>query len=149
MRVHSRRYGRVFKMPAPAAPEAPGAIVRWEGDENYTVWVDSQSGYICKVLNSFAAPKANLDVRTFNVGGSYGNKQSQVMQVMSALLLARRTNRPVKVFQTKQEQMCCFETRLGSQLHAKIGMDKNGVVKAVKAEWTVDTGCFPMQLRDR
>lgn len=130
------------KMPAPAAPEAPGAIVRWEGDENYTVWVDSQSGYICKVLNSFAAPKANLDVRTFNVGGSYGNKQSQVMQVMSALLLARRTNRPVKVFQTKQEQMCCFETRLGSQLHAKIGMDKNGVVKAVKAEWTVDTGCF-------
>lgn len=38
--------------------------------------------------------------------------------------------------------MCCFETRLGSQVHAKIGMDKDGVVKAVKAEWTVDTGCL-------
>lgn len=61
---------------------------------------------------------------------------------MSAAVLAMKTGRPVKVFQTKQEQMCCFETRLGSQGHARIGMDKDGVVKAVKAEWFVDTGCM-------
>ena len=130
------------KMPAPAAPEAPGAIVRWEGGNDFTVWCDTQSGYICKILNSTVIPNCNLDVRTFNVGGSYGNKQSQVMQVMSAAILSMKTNRPVKVFQTKQEQMCCFETRLGSQVHAKIGMDKDGVIHAVKAEWTVDTGCL-------
>lgn len=130
------------KMPAPAAPEAPGAIVRWEGGNDYTVWCDTQSGYICKILNSSVIPDCNLDVHTFNVGGSYGNKQSQVMQVMSAALLALKTKRPVKVFQTKQEQMCCFETRLGSQVHAKIGMDKEGIVRSVKAEWTVDAGCL-------
>ncbi len=130
------------KMAAPAAPEAPGAIVRWDGGMDFTVWVDSQSGYICKILNSSAIPGVNLDIHTFNVGGSYGNKQSQTVQVMSALVLALKTDRPVKMFQTKQEQMCCFETRLGSQVHAKIGMDKDGVVKAVKAEWTVDTGCY-------
>lgn len=131
------------KMAAPAAPEAPGAIVRYEGGNNFTVWCDTQSGYICKILNSSVIPDCNLDIRTFNVGGSYGNKQSQVMQVMSAAILSMKSGgRPVKVFQTKQEQMCCFETRLGSQVHAKIGMDKDGVVKAVKAEWTIDTGCF-------
>jgi CO/xanthine dehydrogenase Mo-binding subunit len=130
------------KMPAPAAPEAPGAIARWDGGHDFTVWCDTQSGYICKVLNSSVIPEINLDVRTFNVGGSYGNKQSQVVQVMSAVILAMKTNRPVKVFQTKHEQMCCFETRLGSQVHAKIGMDANGVIKAVKADWTVDTGCI-------
>lgn len=93
------------KMAAPASPEPPGAIVRWEG-------------------------------------GSYGNKQSQVQIVSSAAALSMKTGRPVKFYQTKAEQMCCFETRLGSQVHAKIGMDKDGVVKAVKAEWTVDTGCL-------
>lgn len=93
------------KMAAPASPEPPGAIVRWEG-------------------------------------GSYGNKQSQVQIVSSAAVLSMKTGRPVKFYQTKAEQMCCFETRLGSQVHAKIGMDKDGVVKAVKAEWTVDTGCL-------
>lgn len=93
------------KMAAPASPEPPGAIVRWEG-------------------------------------GSYGNKQSQVQIVSSAAVLSMKTGRPVKFYQTKAEQMCCFETRLGSQVHAKIGMDKDGVVKAVKAEWTADTGCL-------
>ena len=130
------------KMPAPAAPESPGAIVCYEGGNDFTVWCCSQSGYICKILNSSVIPNCNLDVHTFNVGGSYGNKQSQVMQVMSAAILSMKTGRPVKVAQTKQENMCCFETRLGSQVHAKIGMDKNGVVKSVKAEWTVDSGCL-------
>lgn len=130
------------KMSAPAAPEAPGAIARWEGGDDYTVWATSQSSYICKILNSSAMYGANLDVKTFNVGGSYGNKQSLVIQVVSAAALAKATRRPVKVFQTKVEQMTCFETRLGSQVHARIGMDKEGVVKAVKAMWTVDTGCY-------
>ena len=92
------------KMAAPASPEPPGAIVRWEGGKDFTVWCDTQSGYICKITNASVIEGCNMDIHTFNVGGSYGNKQSQV--------------------------------------HAKIGMDKDDVVKAVKAEWTVDTGCL-------
>ncbi|MFR5887207.1 MAG: molybdopterin cofactor-binding domain-containing protein, partial [Oscillospiraceae bacterium] len=127
---------------APASPEPPGAIVRWEGGRDFTVWCDTQSGYICKITNASVITDCNMDIHTFNVGGSYGNKQSQVQIVSSAAVLSMKTGRPVKFYQTKAEQMCCFETRLGSQVHAKIGMDKDGVVKAVKAEWTVDTGCL-------
>ena len=130
------------KMAAPASPEPPGAIVRWEGGKDFTVWCDTQSGYICKITNASVIEGCNMDIHTFNVGGSYGNKQSQVQIVSSAAVLSVKTGRPVKYYQTKTEQMCCFETRLGSQVHAKIGMDKDGVVKAVKAEWTVDTGCL-------
>lgn len=130
------------KMAAPASPEPPGAIVRWEGGRDFTVWCDTQSGYICKITNASVITDCNMDIHTFNVGGSYGNKQSQVQIVSSAAVLSMKTGRPVKFYQTKAEQMCCFETRLGSQVHAKIGMDKDGVVKAVKAEWTVDTGCL-------
>ena len=130
------------KMPAPLAPEPPGAVVRWEGGDDFTVWGTSQSGYILKLVNSSVIPGCNLDVHTFNVGGSYGNKQTLGYQVMSAALLSMRTGRPVKVFQSKVEQMTAFETRLGSQVHAKIGMDRDGVVRAVKAEWVVDTGAF-------
>ena len=127
------------KMAAPASPEPPGAIVRWEGGRDFTVWCDTQSGYICKVTNASVITDCNMDIHTFNVGGSYGNKQSQVAIVSSAAVLSMKTGRPVKFYQTKAEQMCCFETRLGSQVHAKIGMDSDGVVRAVKAEWTVDT----------
>lgn len=130
------------KMPAPAAPESPGAIARWEGGNKYTVWCSTQSAYICSAGIALANPMLNVEIKTFNVGGSYGNKQSQTVQVLSAMLLSQKTGRPVKIYQTKEENMCAFETRLGSQVHAKIGMDKDGVVKAVKAKWTVNAGCF-------
>jgi hypothetical protein len=130
------------KMAAPMAPEPLGALVRWDGGDDYTVWVTSQSSYVCKILNSSVIPNCNLDIQTFNVGGSYGNKQTMVVQVVSAAMLARVTGRPVKFYQTKTEQLTSFETRLGSQVHAKIGMDKDGVVKAVDADWFVDTGAF-------
>ena len=130
------------KMAAPAAPETPMAIVRWDGGDDYTVWCDSQSGYILKILCSTVIPNCNLDVHTFHVGGSYGNKQSQAVQVISAAALSLKTRKPVKIYQSKHEQMCSFETRLGSQVHARIGMDEEGVVRAVKAEWAVDTGCI-------
>jgi len=128
------------KKPAPLAPEPPGAIVQWLGDYNFKVWATSQSSYICKILNSSVIPESDWSIQTFNVGGSYGNKQSMTVQVTSAAVLSMATNRPVKVFQTKVEQMVAYETRLGSQVHARIGMDKDGVVRAVKAEWFVDTG---------
>jgi CO/xanthine dehydrogenase Mo-binding subunit len=130
------------KMPNPMAPETPGAIVKYKGDNNFHVWATSQGAYICKLFNSFAMPDANFDVETFNVGGSYGNKQSMTAQVMCGALLSMATDRPVKVMQTKPEQLLCFENRLGSQIEAKIGIDKEGIVRAVKGKWFVDTGAY-------
>lgn len=81
------------------------------------------------------SPHAHARIKSINV-----EKAKKLNGV--AAVLSMKTGRPVKFYQTKAKQMCCFETRLGSQVHAKIGMDKDGVVKAVKAEWTVDTGCL-------
>lgn len=131
------------KMPAPLSPEPPGAIVKWEGGVNFTIWGTTQSTFILKIVNSSIIPGCDLRVKAFNIGGSYGNKQSLGVQVMSAALLSKAVfGRPVKFFQTKAEQLLAHETRLGSQVHAKIGMDKDGVVRAVKGEWSVDTGAF-------
>ncbi|MCL2162939.1 MAG: xanthine dehydrogenase family protein molybdopterin-binding subunit [Oscillospiraceae bacterium] len=128
------------KKAAPLSPEPPGTIVQWEGGRNFRVWVTSQSSYICKIFNSFTIPDSDWTISTFNIGGSYGNKQSLNVQVSSAALLSMAANRPVKLYQTKVEQMVAYETRLGSQVHARIGMDRDGVVRAVKAKWTVDAG---------
>lgn len=131
------------KMPNPMAPEPPGVIVRWDGKLDFKVWATSQGAFICKLLASFGMPpETNIKVETFNVGGSYGNKQSMSGQVMCGIVLSMATNRPVKVFLTKAEQLLCYENRLGSQIEAKIGVDKDGVVRAVKGKWVVDAGSF-------
>lgn len=128
------------KMPNPNAPEPPGVIVQAEGDMNFTVWATSQGSLICKQLASFAFPGANFKVRTFNTGGSYGNKQALTGQVACGTLLSMATGRPVKVFLTKAEQLLCFENRLGSQIDIKIGVDQEGIVNAVQGKWTVEAG---------
>ena len=130
------------KMCPPLAPEPPGAIVRWDGGNNYTVWATTQSGYILKILNSASMLDANLRVLTFNVGGSYGNKQALVGEVCSAAVLSHATLRPVKFFLSKTLQLGTHETRLGSTIQAKIGMDKEGRVCAVQGAWLVDSGAY-------
>jgi len=136
-------------MCAPAAPEPPGALARWDGGNNYTLWGTTQSTHLMKAFNSAILMGTSsdgtppyLNVKTFNVGGSYGNKQALGLMASSAVLLSRATCRPVKFFETKVEQKINGQTRLGSQLHAKIGMDAEGVVRCVKGDWFVDAGAY-------
>jgi CO/xanthine dehydrogenase Mo-binding subunit len=130
------------KMPSPNAPEPPGAIVKWEGGCDYTVWATSQSPWICKLYNQPRIPGSNLRIKTFNVGGSYGNKQSLTVTILCAALAAQVTGRPVQVFMTKAEQITSHEQRLGSKIRAKIGMTKDGLFHAVQGCWYVDTGAL-------
>ena len=129
-------------MCAPNAPEPPGAIVRWDGGLNFTVWGTSQSAFLLKLVNESVLPGIKYQPYTFNTGGSYGNKQSLTLEVTSATALSFVTKRPVKMFETKTEQMINHETRLGTQVHARIGIDKDGYIRAFKGDWKVDTGAF-------
>jgi CO/xanthine dehydrogenase Mo-binding subunit len=130
------------KMPAPLAPETPSCIAQHDGGDNYTIWASSQSAHIMKLMAEGRIPNSNVSVKTFNVGGSYGNKQSLMTTVLSAAMLALTTQRPVKLALTKAEQLMSYEVRLGSTITAKVGMNKDGYVTAVQGDWLVDTGAI-------
>lgn len=130
------------KMCAPNAPETPSVIIRWEGGNDYTVWASSQSPFICKLFNGPRIPHSNLRIKTFNVGGSYGNKQTMSVTLLCCAFAAVKTGRPVKLVLSKHEQFAAHEQRLGSKIKAKIGMDENGIFNAVQGCWYVDTGAL-------
>ncbi|MDR1020404.1 MAG: molybdopterin-dependent oxidoreductase, partial [Synergistaceae bacterium] len=130
------------KMPAPLAPETPSCIAKHDGGNEYTIWASSQSAHIMKLMAEGRIPNSNVSVKTFNVGGSYGNKQSFMTTALSSCMLALQTQRPVKIVLTKPEQLTSYEVRLGSTITAKIGMDKDGFVTAVEGDWLVDTGAI-------
>jgi CO/xanthine dehydrogenase Mo-binding subunit len=130
------------KMPVPLAPETPSCIAKHDGGNEYTIWASSQSAHIMKLMAEGRIPNSNISVKTFNVGGSYGNKQSLMTTALSACMLALVTQSPVKIVLTKPEQLTSYEVRLGSTITAKIGMDKEGFVTAVEGDWLVDTGAI-------
>ena len=137
------------KMPVPGAPETPCCIAQHDGGDNYTIWASSQSAHIMKLMAEGRIPNSNVSIKTFNVGGSYGNKQSLMTTALSASMLALKTKRPVKIVMTKEEQLMCYEVRLGSTMTAKVGMSEDGIVTTVQGNWLIDTGAVADSVRVR
>ena len=129
--------------PTPLPPESPGIIAKWEGGDNYLVYGTTQSSFIITIQNETVIPGFRVHAKSFNVGGSYGSKNALVLPCQYCCLLSKATNgRPVKWMQSKTEHFVIHETRLGSQIKAKMGCDKDGIIRAVQGVWDVDCGCF-------
>ena len=107
--------------------KTPSCIAKYEGGNEYTIWASSQSSHILKLMGEGRIPNSNLSVKTFNVGGSYGNKQSLMTTVLSAAMLSLVTKQPVKIVLTKAEQLMAYEVRLGSTITAKVGWTRKAM----------------------
>ena len=131
--------------PTPLPPESPGIIAKWEGGDNYLVYGTTQSAFIMTIQNETVIPGFRVHAKSFNVGGSYGSKNALVLPCQYCCLLSKATNgRPVKWMQSKTEHFVIHETRLGSQIKAKMGCDKDGIIRAVQGVW--DVGLRLLQL---
>ena len=127
-------------IPNPLPPEPPGVIATWEGPNQLTIWTASQSA---AMIRNFGQPFMGLvDVRVISTqcGGSYGTKNATLTPIGYAAALAKATGRPVKVYYTKEEHFNAYTLRLGSRIHAKVGIKKDGTVTALSGEWLVNTG---------
>ena len=127
-------------IPNPLPPEPPGVIATWEDPEHLTIYTASQSAAMNR---NFGQPLLGLiDVRVIGThcGGSYGTKNANMIPMVYASALAKATGRPVKVYFSKEEHFNAYSLRLGSRIHARVGIKKDGTVTALEGEWFVDTG---------
>ncbi|MGD9116278.1 MAG: xanthine dehydrogenase family protein molybdopterin-binding subunit [Dehalococcoidia bacterium] len=127
-------------IPNPLPPEPPGVVALWEDPEHLTIYVASQSA---PMNRNFAMPALGLvDIRVIGMqcGGSYGTKNANFIPMAHAAALAKAAGKPVKVYFNKEEHFNAYTLRLGSRIHARIGIKKDGTVTAVEGEWFVDTG---------
>ncbi len=130
-------------IPNALPPESVGAVATFEQPNKVTLWATTQAPYLDKVT-LFHVFNRQFDIRTIapQCGGGFGTK-IMCWQVQSyAILLARATNCPVKVMFTKEEHMASFTLRVGSRMHARVGMKKDGTLTAIQGTWYVDTGYY-------
>ena len=130
-------------IPNALPPESVGAIATFEQPNKVTLWATTQAPYLDKVT-LFHVFNRQFEIRTIapQCGGGFGTK-IMCWQVQSyAILLARATRCPVKVMFTKEEHMAAFTLRVGSRIHARVGMKKDGSLTAIQGTWYVDTGYY-------
>ncbi|HOE17726.1 MAG TPA: xanthine dehydrogenase family protein molybdopterin-binding subunit [Syntrophorhabdaceae bacterium] len=130
-------------IPNAIPPESVGAVAQWQDPDKVTIWGTSQAPYMDKVT-LFHVFNRDVDIRSIgsHVGGGFGTK-IQCWQVEAyAILLSKAAKRPVKVAFTKEEHIANFVLRLGSRIHARVGMKRDGTLTAIQGTWYVDTGYY-------
>jgi len=129
--------------PNPLPIEPPGVIAQWEGPDKLTLWSCNSGPFFHRyIIQAFIG--LDIDIRSIAVstGGSFGSKAAYPQIVFYAAALAKVTNRPVKVYYTREEHFHAFTSRPGSRIRGKVGFKRDGTVTAISADWLVNTGAF-------
>ena len=129
-------------IPNPLPIEPPGVIAQWDGPKNLTIWSATQSASWHRFIMQSKMGFPDIRAIGTHCGGSFGSKNYAAQPLFYAAALAQVTNRPVKVYYSKEEHFGAFSLRLGSRFRGKVGIKKNGTVTAVSGTWFVDTGAF-------
>ena len=126
----------------PLAPEPPICVMEYdERTGMYHEWATAQGCHQPGMPPDVGRMPHDIviQVKTFNVGGSYGNKQELTAQTEYLCMLSRLTHRPVKFAYNKEDQFTLFEFRIGSKMDIEFAM-KDGIVTAVRGNWYADAG---------
>jgi CO/xanthine dehydrogenase Mo-binding subunit len=120
----------------------PHVVVAQVADGRITVWTCSQNPHVIQrqLAGIFKVPIADVRVIVFTLGGGFGGKLNSKLEP-AAVLLARKTGRPVRIAAARSE---CF--LLGVQHECKIklktGVKRDGTLIAVEALCYYNSGAY-------
>ena len=131
-----------FKTPIhPVTPIEPRVCVaNWDGKE-LTAWVSTQFPHRVKddLAQVTGLPLNRLRVITHYFGGGFGGKKQEEYPLMAALL-SMRTNRPVKLEYSREEETIVGRRRYSSIEKIKLAAKKDGTITAINFETYYDVG---------
>ena len=125
--------------------EPHAALALWDPSGKGTIWSNKQSPYVASRKMAMALglkPSQLRLVQTF-VGGGFGSARSDPHALdFCAVVLSRKTGRPVKIVNTMEDVLVMGEMRHPFYVKAKTGMMKDGMLKAMQVYAVLDGGAF-------
>ncbi len=108
------------------------SVVNWEGDK-LTIWDSTQSifGIRETVAHALEIPESKVRVIKKYMGGGFGSKLEAGKYTVMAALLSRRIGRPVRIALDRREMNLAVGNRPDSVQKLKIGVKKDGTLKAI------------------
>ncbi len=124
--------------------ELHGCVARWDGPQ-LTVWESTQGVYAVqeRVAKTLGLPHTRVRVVGHYVGGGFGSKLRASKYSILAAVLAKKTNRPVKFFHTREETMLAMGNRPSAHMRLKAGVKQDGSLTAIRFEGVGPSGGYP------
>jgi len=123
--------------------EPSGAIAKMDPSGKFTVWSSSQGIFITqsRISESLKIPMSKIRVIAPRVGGAFGGKIETHVQPI-CVALAQRTDKPVKIILTREEEFSATRPRHPSIMTCKLGVKKDGRIVAKEMVSVFDSGAY-------
>lgn len=123
-------------------PHASSAL--WHRDGHVTIWTCTQGSFTVRqqVAELLNIPSTNIKVIPTEIGGGFGGKISVYEQPI-AVLLSKKSGRPVKIVLSRTDTFEATGPTPGSYIKVKLGADSSGRLVAGEAYLAYEAGAYP------
>jgi CO/xanthine dehydrogenase Mo-binding subunit len=124
--------------------EPHACLVNVTPDGHATIWSSSQGHFMVRDMTAQLTGLKLSDIRAIpaEIGGGFGGKTIVYLEPL-AVILARKSGRPVKMVMTREEVFRATGPTSGSSSTVKIGATKDGKITAATATYRLQAGAFP------
>lgn len=122
--------------------EPNAALAIWEAPNRITIWASKQSPYFLyrNLANCFNVPLSNVRLIQPYIGGGFGGKNGGYPVDFCAVMLSKKTGRPVKIVLTMEEVLSSHRRRHPMIVWLKTAVKKDGTLLAHDCRVIADGG---------
>ena len=116
--------------------EPHNAVGIYSSDGHGTIYCSTQGTFAVRSLTSqvLQMPEGSIKVVPAEIGGGFGGKLTIYLEPL-ALLLSKKTGRPVKMVMTRGEVLRATGPTSGSKIKCKMGATKDGKSSRPRSGW--------------
>ncbi len=125
--------------------EPPASLAWYDPSGSITVWAAKQSPYFHyrHLAACFGLPLSKIRVIQPFIGGGFGGtKNDSVAGDFCAVMLSKKTGKPVKFVYTQEEELTVSKRRHSMIVYNKMGMSKDGLITAIQSRVIADGGGY-------
>ncbi len=124
--------------------EPQACTVSCTADGKVTIWSSSQGQFMVRAMTSLLTgiPQSSIRAIPAEIGGGFGAKTIIYLEPI-AVVLSRKTGRPVKMVMSRDEVFRATGPTSGSMSTVKIGAKKDGTIVAAQGTFHIQAGCLP------
>ena len=124
--------------------EPHACVVRVGEDNQVNIWCSTQGHFDVRrsVAQILALDVGRIRVIPSEIGGGFGGKTTVYLEPL-AVMLAKKSARPVKMVMTREEVFRASGPASASKSKVRIGAKKNGDITAMQIDFAFEAGAFP------
>jgi 4-hydroxybenzoyl-CoA reductase alpha subunit len=130
---------------AHVCPEPHNCIAVWDSSGKLTFYYCTQAPDLTRLqlAKAFGIPESKVRVITHNVGGGFGSRATSKFSMdFAAIVLAKKTGKPVRIEYTRDEEFAYATFRNKFIMDAKTGVTKDGMILGRQITTISDTGAY-------